>query len=171
MYTYPRLPRLPYPARVLSDEGASRGKLKWDRAKAWLGRGDPNRSDAAPAAVPCKRRLGRPWVSVRAYYGALPLAWLDGDRCAARNRRAQGPLGVCHVPGRTDQGFKTPRWSAERRCRVPLSPGDPGDKPRLLPRCAFRRSASPQKGEEKLKAQLALLRGNANVRDEQGLAR
>src|SRR3954470_7443050 len=48
----------------------------------------------------------------------------------------------CHVPGRTDRGFKTPRWSTERRCRVPLFPGDPGNKPRLLPRCAFRRSAS-----------------------------
>src|SRR3954466_5823966 len=55
---------------------------------------------------------------------ALPLAWLDGDRHAAQI--AEG----CHVPGRTDRGFKTPRRSAERRCRVPLSSGDPGDKPR-----------------------------------------
>ena len=31
--------------------------------------------------------LGRPRVSVRAHYGALPVAWLDGDRHAARNRR------------------------------------------------------------------------------------
>src|ERR1044072_4819914 len=38
----------------------------------------------------------------------------------------------CHVPGRTDRGFKTPRWSAGRRCRVLLSSGDPGDKPRLV---------------------------------------
>src|SRR3954465_13779461 len=48
----------------------------------------------------------------------------------------------CHVPGRTDRGFKTPRRSAERRCRVPLSPGDPGDTPRPLPSCAFRRFTS-----------------------------
>jgi hypothetical protein len=56
------------------------------------------------------------------------------------------------VPGRTVPGSKkSPRRNAERRCRVPLSLGNPGDKPRLLPRCAFRRSVSPQKGEIKLK--------------------
>src|SRR3954464_12213648 len=49
----------------------------------------------------------------------------------------------CHVPGSADQGLKTPRWSAERRCRVPLFPGDPGDTPRLLPSCAFRRFHLP----------------------------
>src|SRR3954447_26400988 len=37
---------------------------------------------------------------------------------------------------------RSPRRNVERRCRVPLFPGDPGNKPRLLPRCAFRRSAS-----------------------------
>ena len=41
--------------------------------------------------------LGRPWVSVRAHYGALPLAWLDGDR----QRRE---IVVSQVPGRTDRG-------------------------------------------------------------------
>src|ERR1043166_9324392 len=48
----------------------------------------------------------------------------------------------CHVPGRTDRGFKTPRWSAERRCRVPLFPGDPGDTPRLVDYAPFGASAS-----------------------------
>jgi hypothetical protein len=86
------------------------------------------------------RALGRPWVSVRAHYGALPLMWLDGDRRAVRNRRVQASAG--QVPGRTDRGFKTLRRNVERRCRVPLFSGDPGNKPRLLPRCAFRRSAS-----------------------------
>src|SRR5437868_15113585 len=61
--------------------------LKWNRAKAWPGRGNPSRPDAAPEVVPRKHRLGRRWVSVRAHYRALPLAWLDGDRHAARNRR------------------------------------------------------------------------------------
>jgi hypothetical protein len=46
--------------------------LKWDRAKAWPGRGNPNRSDAAPAAMPRKRGPGGPWVTARAHYGALP---------------------------------------------------------------------------------------------------
>ena len=59
----------------------------------------------------------------------------------ASNQPAKSPSS--HVPGRTDRGLKTPRRDVERRCRVPLFPGDPGNKPRLLPRCAFRRSASP----------------------------
>src|SRR3954469_18901809 len=88
MNPYPRPLNLAYPARVLSNEGRfSRALSKWDRAKAWPGRGNPSRPDAAPAAVACTHGLGRPWVSVRAHYGALPLAWLDGDRQAARNRR------------------------------------------------------------------------------------
>src|SRR3954469_25653589 len=88
MNPYPRPPNLPYAARVLSNEGALlEAILKWDRAKAWPGRGNPNRSDAAPEVVPRKHRLGRLWVSVRAHYRALPLMWLDGDRRAARNRR------------------------------------------------------------------------------------
>ena len=40
----------------------------------------------------------------------------------------------CHVPGSADQGFKTPRRDAERRCRVPLVFGNPKIKPRLLPK-------------------------------------
>src|ERR1044071_3998888 len=47
----------------------------------------------------------------------------------------------CHVPGRTDRGFKTPRRSAERRCRVLLSSGDPGDTPRLVDYAPFGASA------------------------------
>src|SRR5438270_4010264 len=43
----------------------------------------------------------------------------------------------CRVPGSADQGFKTPRRSAGRRCRVLLSPGDPGDKPRLVDYAPF----------------------------------
>ena len=70
-----------YIFRVLSNEGALlEASLKWDRARAWPGRGNPNRPDAAPEVVPRKHRLGRPGVSVRAHYGALPLARLDGDR-------------------------------------------------------------------------------------------
>jgi hypothetical protein len=91
---------------------------------------------AAPAGgeLTWLRALGRLWVSVRAHYGALPLARLDGDR---RRREIAARI---HVPGRTDQGFKTPRRSAERRCRVPLFPGDPGDTPRLV---TMRLSALP----------------------------
>ena len=55
---------------------------------------------------------------------------LDGELARARARKNRS------------QGQKSPRRNVERRCRVPLIPGDPGIKPRLLPRCAFRRSAS-----------------------------
>jgi hypothetical protein len=40
--------------------------------------------------VPCA--LGRPWVSVRPLTGSATVSWLDGDRRAARKRRAQGPF-------------------------------------------------------------------------------
>src|ERR1700709_497209 len=72
--------------------------------------------------------------------------------------------GVCQVPGRTDQGLKTPRREAERRRRVPLFLGNPGNKPRPLPRCAFRRPVSPQCRGGKLTAQLARRRENASAR-------
>src|ERR1700716_2243831 len=49
--------------------------------------------------------LGRPWVFVRVHYGALPLAWLDGDR----QRRE---IAVSQVPGRTDRGLKESRGGA-----------------------------------------------------------
>ena len=66
------------------------------------------------------------------------MSWLDGDRRAARNRRAQGPFRrSAKSPEERTRAFKTPRWSAERRCRVPLSFGDPGDKPRLVDYAPF----------------------------------
>jgi hypothetical protein len=69
---------------------------------------------AAPAGVgvvPCA--LGRPWVSVRAHYGALPLMWLDGDR----QRRE---IAVSQVPGRTDQGLKERRDGTSKGVAVCL---------------------------------------------------
>src|SRR5438309_10345682 len=37
---------------------------------------------------------------------------------------------------------KSPRWSAERRCRVPLFPGDPGNTPRPVTLAPFGASTS-----------------------------
>src|SRR3954449_6136394 len=98
------------------------------------------KADAAPGDVPRKHALGRPWVSVRPLKkGSATVIWLDGDRRAARNRRAQGPYGVCQVPGRTDQGFKTPRWSVRKALFVTT-------------RRVVRRSISPQcRGEKNYK--------------------
>jgi hypothetical protein len=72
--------------------------------------------------------------------GTATVSWLGGDRRAARNRRAQA--SAAKSPEERTKAKRSPRRNAERRCRVPLFPGSPGSKPRPLPRCAFRRSAS-----------------------------
>src|ERR1700710_3017815 len=92
MYTYPRVQNLSYPAPVLSSEGR------------FMRRSEVGQ-DAAPGDVPRKHRLGRPWVSVRPVTGSATVSWLDGDRRAARKRRAQGPL-------------RGPAKSPEERTRV-----------------------------------------------------
>jgi hypothetical protein len=99
---------------------------------------------AAPAGVGRTSlcALGGPWVTVRAHYGALPSMAgrerVKGGETCLDQRAGLVPAAGSAVP-RTK---KSPRRNVERRCRVPLFPGDPGNKPRLLPRCAFRRSAS-----------------------------
>jgi hypothetical protein len=113
--------------------------------------------------MPRKRGPGGPWVIVRAHYGALPLmAGRDwSERAKAFGIMAQAsPRAGSTVPG----SKKSPRRDAERRCRVPLFLGNPGNKPRPLPRCAFRRPVSPQsRGEKKIKAQLARRRENVSA--------
>ena len=154
----------PFPARLWSSrpvhEGALlEGTLKWDRAKAGR-RGNPT-VDAAPAAVVCTHRPGRPWVTVRAHYGALPSMAGRGwsERAKAFGIMAQAsPRAGSTAPGTK----KSPRRDAERRCRVPLFPGNPGNKPRPLPRCAFRRPVTPHFGGE-TKANLGLT-GAARMR-------
>jgi hypothetical protein len=118
-----------YARRVLSGEGALEGTPKGDRAKAGR-RGNPT-ADAAPAAVVCTHGPGRLRVSVRPHYGgsATEAGWTGtGER---------REIARSHVPGSADQGLKTPRRNAERRCRVPLFPGNPGDKPRLVEGAPF----------------------------------
>jgi len=73
-------------ARHTNEGALLEASLKWDRAKAWPGRGNPNRPDAAPGVVPRKHGLGRLWVSVRPER-VCHRSWLDGDRWVARNRR------------------------------------------------------------------------------------
>ena len=78
MYTYPRLTNLAYPARVLSSEGRFMRRSEVGQSESWP-EGQPGLVDAVPAAVFRKRRLGRPGVTVRAHYGALPsMAGRDG---------------------------------------------------------------------------------------------
>src|SRR5882757_2683953 len=94
--------------------------------------------DAAPAGVEGTSLcvIGRPWVSVRAHYGALPLMWLDGDR----QRRE---ITVRQVPGRTDRGLKercggTLKGVAVCLCFPAIREASRG----RYPRCAFRRPVS-----------------------------
>src|SRR3978361_2263693 len=56
---------------------------------------------------------------------------------------------------------KSPRRDAERRCRVPLFPGDPGSKPRPLPSAPFGVPSPLNVEGRKLKTHLARRRGNA----------
>src|ERR1700712_5822332 len=91
MYAYPRPQNLPYPARVLSNEGALlEALLKWDRARAGR-RGNPM-VDAAPGDVPRKHALGRPWVSVRPVIGsATEAGWTGTGASGAKSPGAKSP--------------------------------------------------------------------------------
>jgi hypothetical protein len=137
------LPRSPMIVASCPVKGASRGHSEMGQSESWP-EGQPD-GDAAPAAVVCTHRLGRPWVTVRAHYGALPSMAGRGwsERVKAFGIMAQAsPRPGSTVPGTK----KSPRRNAERRCRVPLFPGNPGNKPRPLPRCAARRSVTPHLG-------------------------
>src|ERR1700709_143808 len=94
--------------------------------------------DAAPAGVEGTSLcvIGRPWVSVRAHYGALPLTWLDGDR----QRRE---IVVSQVPRRTDRGLKKRRGGTAKGvavclCFLAIQEISRG----RYQRCAFRRPVS-----------------------------
>src|SRR5882757_10028665 len=125
MYAYPRPLDLAYPAGVLSSEGRFMRRSEVGQSESWP-EGQPEgrcgawgRASQARTRETLGIRPARNWVCHR--------SWLDGDR----QRRE---IAVSQVPGSADQGFKTPRRDAERRCRVPLFPGNPGNKPRLLPK-------------------------------------
>src|SRR6185436_968776 len=135
--SYPPLPNRSYDRRVLSSEGALlEASLKWDRARAWPGRGNPSRPDAAPEVVPRKHRLGRPWVSVRAHYRALPLCVAGRGQAAARNRRqATSPEERTRVLRR--------RGGAPGGVAVCSVSRRSGEQEAACYNCAFRRSASP----------------------------
>src|SRR3954471_24449757 len=151
MYAYPRPHNLAYPAAVLSSEGRFMRRSEVGQSESWPEGQPEGRCGAWGRASQARTReaLGfRPALNK----GSAIVSWLDGDRRAARNRRAQGPFRrSAKSPEERTRVFKTPRRDAERRCRVPLFLGNPGNMPRLLPRRAFRRSVSPQGGEKKIK--------------------
>src|SRR6266850_5581319 len=90
MDSYPRPQNLAYPARVLSNEGRFMRRSEVGQSESWP-EGQP---EGRCGAWGCARKHGpgRPWVSVRPVTGSATVSWLDGDRRAAPNRRAQGPL-------------------------------------------------------------------------------
>src|ERR1044072_3489703 len=70
-------------------------------------------------------RGGGPWVSVRAHYRALPLKLAGrGQACGAKSPR------VATSPEERTRVLRRRGGAPNRRCRVPLFPGDPGDTPR-----------------------------------------
>ena len=75
---------------------------------------------------------GRSRVAVHPYYEGLPLVGLDAVRMkAGKVRRMKGPSGSVRIPEARSRGPKSPRWSAERRARLPFE--------RALPRVKTRR--------------------------------
>src|SRR3954451_18415860 len=102
-------------------------------------------SDAAPAGGEgtSLAALGGPWVTVRAHYGALPSMAGRGQAKGGRKPGWMRAVRLVSWPGRTaPRSKKSPRWSAERRCRVPLFPGDPGNTPRPVTLAPFGASTS-----------------------------
>src|SRR4051795_4277491 len=138
MYTYPRPQNLAYPARVLSGEGRFMRRSEAGQSESW-----PEGQPEGRCGAWGRASQARTWEALgfrpALKKGSATVIWLDGDRRAARKRRAQGPYGVCQVPGRTDQGFKTPRWSVRkahfvttkaRRSALHLPSKSTGDQPK-----------------------------------------
>jgi hypothetical protein len=76
--------------------------------------------------------FGRPWVSVRpervCHCEMAGRGQASGAKSPCSGRKA------AKSPEERTEAKKSPRRNVERRCRVPLFPGDPGNKPRLLPK-------------------------------------
>jgi hypothetical protein len=140
--------------------GASRGDPEVGQSESWPEGAIPM-VDAAPAAVPRKHRLGGPWVTDRAHYGALPSmagrvpakggeTCLDGEetRAGARKIRSQG---------RRSRRSGTPRGVAVCLCLPAIR-----EIRRGVLQCAFRRPAPLMvRGE---KNQKLTSRGGARMR-------
>src|SRR6195256_4920151 len=161
MYTYPRPQNLSYPARVLSSEGRFMRRSEVGQSESWP-EGQP---EGRCGAWGCARKHGpgRPWVSVRPLTGSATVSWLDGDRRAARKRRAQGLFrGSAKSPEERTRVLRR-RGGTLRGVAVCLCFPKAGSKPRPLPRCAFRRSVSPQKRERTKSSTRAAARERSGV--------
>src|SRR6195952_286512 len=87
---YPRPRNLPYPDRVLSSEGRFMRRSEAGQSESWPEGQPEGRCGAWGRASQARFReaLGfRPALE----RGSATVSWLDGDRRAARKRRAQGP--------------------------------------------------------------------------------
>src|ERR1700710_523901 len=89
MYAYPRSQNLAYPAPVLSNEGRFMRRSEVGQSESWPEGQPEGRCGAWGRASQARNReaLGfRPALKE----GSATVSWLDGDRRAAPNRRAQG---------------------------------------------------------------------------------
>ncbi len=93
------------PIRIILPSSGSRGALL-EASRGGVG-------IAAPAGMreTFPRALGRPWVAVRAHYGALP------ETAGLGQAKAGKPAEATSQEARP-QGQKSPRWRAVRRCAV-----------------------------------------------------
>jgi hypothetical protein len=96
---------------------------------------------AAPGAGANVALRSREALGFRPARKGLPLKLAGRGQASGAKSPCSGRKAAKSPEERTE-AKRSPRWNVERRCRVPLFPGDPGNKPRLLPRCAFRRSIS-----------------------------
>src|SRR3979411_163415 len=145
MYTYPRTSRRFYSSLVLSSEGRFMRRSEVGQSESWPEGQPEGRCGAWGRASQARNREALGFRPARNWVCHCELAG-RGQASGAKTPCSRTSTGVGQVPGRTEQGFKTPRRDAERRCRVPLFLGNPGNKPRPLPRCACRRPVTPHLG-------------------------
>jgi antitoxin CptB len=119
------------PRHPIPHEGRYLGRFVARDGSGACGRGGdvPRRTRGALGNRPCPLRGAAlsGWTGAGEGRGNLP-GW----------REKLAPVPGSQVP----RSKKSPRRSAERRCRVPLFPGVPGNTPRLLPIAPFGASAS-----------------------------
>src|SRR5712671_4249257 len=145
MYTYPRTCRRFYSSPVLSNEGRFMRRSEVGQSESWPEGQPEGRCGAWGRASQARNReaLGfRPALNE----GSATVSWLDGDRRAARKRRAQGPFRRSAKSPEERTRVLRRRGGTLRGVAVCLCFPKAGSKPRPVTRCAFRRSVSPQKG-------------------------
>jgi hypothetical protein len=121
VYLSPPFPLALHSTRPVQRGGASRGDPEVGQSESWPEGQPEGRCGAWGRASQAQAREALGFRPARNGVCHCELAG-RGQASGAKTPYSRASSGACQVPGRTDQGFKTPRRSAERRCRVPLFP-------------------------------------------------